>query len=135
VTGANLEVLQGHTDRVTSVAISPDNNYVFSASSDGTIKVWRNTTTAAAKTVNKMLTKRVISRALREGLVRPKGYFGSTDPGGQEYQSAAQRWPGLAGGRKRRTKTNKKKQTNKKNKKRTAKKTNKKILNTRKTKI
>ena len=115
-TGANLEVLQGHTNWVTSVAISPDNNYIFSASRDRTIKVWENIRIGASKNINKMLTKRVISSAVDQGLVRQPGYFGPTDPGGQEYQRAAKRWVdqgGLEGGK---TKTNKRKRTNKKKK-------------------
>jgi len=139
-TGANLEVLSGHTNWVTSVAISPDNIYIFSASRDRTIKVWENTRIVASKTVNKMLTNRVISNALDQGLIRQPGYFGPTDPGGQEYQRAEKRWMdqgGLKGGRK--CKSNKKKLINKKNmktikKKRTAKKTNKRGMNKNKTK-
>jgi WD40 repeat protein len=140
-TGANLQVLQGHTNWVTSVAISPDNSYIFSASRDRTIKVWENIRIGASKTLNKMLTNRVISGALDQGLVRQPGYFGPTDPGGQEYQRAAQRWVnqgGLEGGKR---KTNKRKHRNKKNKtikKKRTKKTNKKSrkykLNKRKTK-
>jgi WD40 repeat protein len=129
--GANLEVLQGHTDAVTGVAVSPDNNYIFSSSRDRTIKVWENSRLTAAKIVNKMLKNRVISSALDQGLIRQPGYFGPTDPGGQEYQKAAKRWVnqgGLEGGK--RKKTNKRKRTNKKSvktnkKKRTTKKTNK----------
>jgi WD40 repeat protein len=132
-TGANLEVLQGHADSITSVAISPDNNYIFSASRDRTIRVWENSRFAASKTVNSMLRNRVINEALDRGSVRPPGYFGKEDPGGQEYQKAAERWSrqgGLEGGR---SKTNKRKKTTKK--KRTAKKgANKKRTNKRKTK-
>jgi len=136
-TGANLEVLQGHTQAVTGVAISPDKSYIFSASRDRSIKVWENIRISASKNVNKMLTNKVISTALDQGLVRQPGYFGPTDPGGQEYQRAAKRWVnqgGLEGGKKRRVKTNNRKQTN--NKKKTTKKrrTNKKKMNKRKTK-
>lgn len=139
-TGANLEVLQGHTNWVTSVAISPDSNYIFSASRDRTIKVWENSRIIASKTVNKMLTNRVISNALDQGLIRQPGYFGPTDPGGQEYQRAEKRWMdqgGLKGGRK--GKSNKRKRTNKQNvktnkKKKTNKKSRKYKLNKRKTK-
>jgi len=135
-TGANLQVLQGHTQAVTGVAISPDNSYIFSASRDGTIKIWENIRIGASKTVNKMLTNRVISSALDQGLVRQPGYFGPTDPGGQEYQRAEKRWVdqgGLKGGK--RSKTNKRNLKNKKKKttKRNAKKTNKKRMNKRKT--
>lgn len=135
-TGASLELLQGHTNWVTSVAISPDNSYIFSASRDRSIKVWENTRIAASKSVNKMLTNRVISGALDQGLVRQPGYFGPTDPGGQEYQRASKRWVdqgGLKGGK--RTKTNKKKRTNNKNKTTKKSKTSKKKkMNKRKTK-
>lgn len=135
-TGENLEVLQGHTEAVTGVAISPDKSYIFSASRDRTIKVWENIRISASKNVNKMLTNRVISSALDQGLVRQPGYFGPTDPGGQEYQRAAKRWVdqgGLEGGKRRKTKKrnlkNKKKKTI--NKKKT---TTKKKMNKRKTK-
>lgn len=41
--GKLLRTLQGHTDIVTSVAISPDGKYIVSGSGkrDGTIKVWK----------------------------------------------------------------------------------------------
>ncbi|HNZ39874.1 MAG TPA: FlgD immunoglobulin-like domain containing protein, partial [Candidatus Latescibacteria bacterium] len=38
---ALLRTLTGHTDGVTSVAISPDGQTIVSSSLDGTIKVWR----------------------------------------------------------------------------------------------
>ena len=128
-TGENLGVLQGHSDVVTSVAISPDNNYIFSASYDGSIRVWENARITTSKTVNKMLTNRVISSALDQGLVRQPGYFGPTDPGGQEYQRASKRWVeqgGLEGGKNKKTKTNKKNKTNKKTKTNQKNKTSKK---------
>lgn len=135
-TGANLQVLQGHTNWVTSVAISPDNSLIFSASRDRTIKVWEDIRIGASKNINKMLTKRVISTAVDQGLVRQPGYFGPTDPGGQEYQRAAKRWVdqgGLEGGK--RTKTNKKNLKNKKKKTIKKQKTTKKNkMNKRKTK-
>jgi len=33
--------LEGHKDLVTSVAISPDGNYIVSGSDDTTVKVWK----------------------------------------------------------------------------------------------
>jgi WD40 repeat protein len=119
-TGANVAVLEGHTQKVTSVAISEDNNYIFSGSWDRTIKVWENSMVSASKKLNKALTKTTISKSLSVGLVRPPGHFGPTDPGGQEYQKAAERWAnrgGLYGGKKNKRKktvikTNRKK-TNK----------------------
>jgi WD40 repeat protein len=39
-TGQDLATLQGHTDRLTSVAFSPDGKRVATASKDQTIKIW-----------------------------------------------------------------------------------------------
>ena len=39
-TGDLLKELSGHTRLVTCVAFSPDDSRIFSASQDGTIKVW-----------------------------------------------------------------------------------------------
>ncbi len=39
-TGACLRTLQGHTDYVFSVCVSPDGSKIVSGSGDKTIKVW-----------------------------------------------------------------------------------------------
>lgn len=39
-TGERLASLEGHSNRVKGMAMSPDHSLLFSASSDGTIKVW-----------------------------------------------------------------------------------------------
>ena len=36
-----IQFLQGHTDAIQSVAISPDNKMIASASDDGTVKIWQ----------------------------------------------------------------------------------------------
>ena len=38
--GERVASLEGHTSRVKGLALSPDNQLLFSASSNGTIKVW-----------------------------------------------------------------------------------------------
>ena len=40
ITGKKLASLEGHSNRVKGLAMSPDQGLLFSASSDGTIKVW-----------------------------------------------------------------------------------------------
>jgi WD40 repeat protein len=37
-------VLRGHTDEVIAAAFSPDGAFIYSASLDGTLRVWRNDT-------------------------------------------------------------------------------------------
>ena len=39
-TGKILASLEGHSNRVKGLAMSPDHSLLFSTSSDGTIKVW-----------------------------------------------------------------------------------------------
>jgi len=39
-TGKRLASLEGHSSRVKGLAMSPDQKLLFSASSDGCIKVW-----------------------------------------------------------------------------------------------
>jgi WD40 repeat protein len=39
-TGQDLLTLQGHTDPVSSVAVSADGQRIISGSWDGTVKVW-----------------------------------------------------------------------------------------------
>ena len=46
---SNTAILRGHTDKVTSVALSPDGRTIASASSDGTIRLWNVTTGQAIK--------------------------------------------------------------------------------------
>jgi WD40 repeat protein len=40
MTGECVTSLRGHTDRVNSVAVSPDGQYVISGSWDKTVKIW-----------------------------------------------------------------------------------------------
>ncbi|KIM73294.1 hypothetical protein PILCRDRAFT_81288, partial [Piloderma croceum F 1598] len=46
-----LLVLTGHTDNVTSVAISSDGTHIASGSADGTIRVWNSTTGAEVEEI------------------------------------------------------------------------------------
>ena len=39
-TGDCLQTLQGHTDRIKSVTISPNNQFIASGSDDTTVKIW-----------------------------------------------------------------------------------------------
>jgi WD40 repeat protein len=39
-TGRELKTLQGHTEWVTAVALSPDGRYALSGSDDHTLKLW-----------------------------------------------------------------------------------------------
>jgi WD40 repeat protein len=50
-TGEIITTLQGHTDRVWSVAFSCDNETLASGSNDGTIRLWQK----ASKTATKIL--------------------------------------------------------------------------------
>jgi WD40 repeat protein len=52
VAGQQLLVLQGHTGRVISVAFSPDDKRLASASFDNTVKIWE------AQTGDELLTLR-----------------------------------------------------------------------------
>lgn len=40
-TGKCLHKLEGHTNRIKALAMAPGNTFLFSASSDGTIKAWK----------------------------------------------------------------------------------------------
>ena len=41
-TGERLRKLQGHTDKVNTVAFSPDGNRIVSGSRDNSVRVWDN---------------------------------------------------------------------------------------------
>jgi len=43
-TGAVLKVMEGHHDRVNSVAYSPDGSLIASGSADRTVKMWNAAT-------------------------------------------------------------------------------------------
>ncbi|KAL1908384.1 hypothetical protein Sste5344_005912 [Sporothrix stenoceras] len=47
----NLLTLEGHNDKVTSVAFSADGNYIASASDDMTVKIWDTTSGACSQTL------------------------------------------------------------------------------------
>ena len=46
---SNTAILRGHTDNVTSIALSPDGRVIASASFDGTIRLWDSTTGQTVK--------------------------------------------------------------------------------------
>lgn len=46
---SNTAILRGHTDKVLSMALSPDGNVIASASFDGTIRLWDTTTGQTVK--------------------------------------------------------------------------------------
>ena len=49
--GAALQMLQGHSDLVSSVAFSPDGKLVMSGSHDGTVQLWDAATGEALQTL------------------------------------------------------------------------------------
>jgi WD40 repeat protein len=48
---SSVKTLQGHGDIVSSVAFSPDSQYVASGSSDGTVKIWETGSGACVETL------------------------------------------------------------------------------------
>ena len=50
--GAALQILEGHSDSVTSVAFSPDGKLVASVSHDETVRLWNSATGAALQTLD-----------------------------------------------------------------------------------
>jgi len=40
VSGACLKTLEGHTDEIYAVDVSPDGKYIASASNDKTVNIW-----------------------------------------------------------------------------------------------
>ena len=53
---SNTAVLRGHTDKVTSISLSPDGHLIASASFDGTIRLWDTTT---GKTMKELRIKKM----------------------------------------------------------------------------
>ncbi|UKZ62532.1 uncharacterized protein TrAtP1_003777 [Trichoderma atroviride] len=60
-TGKEQYILQGHSKSVTAIAFSPDNRYLASGSTDGTINVWNIRTGAVLQITKKETLIRTIS--------------------------------------------------------------------------
>lgn len=72
VTGEQLRVFEGHTNTVTAVAFSPDEQYVISASADTTIRIWNKDSGRELRALTH--TAQVLSIAIRGELLLASDY-------------------------------------------------------------
>ncbi len=60
ISGEEMASLKGHSSRVKGLALSPDHNLLFSASSDGSVKVWAISETLVSGSSSTNVTKLIL---------------------------------------------------------------------------
>ncbi|WP_437607340.1 WD40 repeat domain-containing protein [Sorangium sp. So ce834] len=81
-------VLDGHRDRITSAAWSPDGQRIVTASHDGTVRVWRGISAPVLQELLRGATSDCLSPELRTT------YLGETDAEAQQRHDACERSQG-----------------------------------------